>query len=62
MIFEHYIIILLWILGGEATLNHVRSHKDYQGGLNWDKDIALTIVFVLWPFIALMGFIRRLLF
>ena len=57
MIFEHYIIILLWGFGGEVTINHLKLA--YQREYDWIDEIAFLFLYIVWPFVVAIGIIRR---
>lgn len=63
MIAEHYIIIVLWILGGDLTANAAIKLVSGRPHLIFDNagKIALILIFIFWPFVAFLGLGSRVL-
>ena len=65
MILEHYIIIIIWIIGGDYQISSIqawdRVRNRREGQFNDFSGRAVMLLFFLfWPFICIHGMILRM--
>ena len=59
MIAEHYIIIVLWILGGDMTVSSLKALQFPKRKYDLLDEIIFGSMLVVWPIVVLWGILTR---
>lgn len=65
MILEHYIIIILWIIGGDYQISSIQAWdrvRNMRSGYfsGFSGRATLLLFFLFWPLVCLHGMILRM--
>ncbi len=59
MIAEHYIIIVLWILGGDMTVSSLKAIQFRQRKYDLLDEFVFLFMMLTWPAVVLWGILTR---
>ena len=59
MIAEHYIIIVLWILGGDMTVSSLKALQFRQRKHDLVDELIFASLFIVWPLVVLYAVMMR---
>jgi hypothetical protein len=59
MISEHYIILALWILGGDMTVSSLKALQFPKRKHDFVDEIIYISILIVWPAVVLWGILTR---